>query len=114
MLQKSTHKFELDTDICVVCGATATEIEDGLIPVECPGAPSKTISEQAIKDLDTVGKVIDDMRDVTRISPEWLRKFDDIEEPSGCPACGLIAGCCQNYPDCPGGEEQKHENGDGV
>jgi hypothetical protein len=90
MITRSTHRFELDTDICVDCGHSATEIEDGLIPVECPGKPTKFPSA------------------------DWLRKFDDIEEPSGCPACGLIAGCCQNYPDCPGGQEKLHENGDGV
>ena len=99
MVQRSTHRFELDTDICVDCGHSATEIEDGLIPVECPGPATKLFAEIPHKPF---------------VSPEWLRKFDDIEEPSGCPACGLIAGCCQNYPDCPGGQEKLHENGDGV
>ncbi len=95
MFKRSTHKFELDTDICAKCGATATEVEDGIKTAECP-----------VLDPEQPEKIT--------ITADWLKKFDDIEEPSGCPACGLIAGCCQNYPDCPGGQEQLHENGDGV
>jgi hypothetical protein len=41
------------------------------------------------------GKTREEMR-------EWMKKFDDVPEPAGCPACGLIAGCCSLYPNCPG------------
>lgn len=39
------------------------------------------------------------------IDNDWLRRkiAEDSEEPEGCPACGAIAGCCSNYPNCPGG-----------
>src|SRR5688572_7639913 len=71
MTKTSTHLFELDTHICAKGAATATESEDGAKPAECPGAPGKSF----LKSLNETS--------------EWLRKFDDIEEPSGCPACGL-------------------------
>jgi hypothetical protein len=35
---------------------------------------------------------------------EWLnRQIAKGDEPDGCPHCGAIAGCCSNYPNCPGG-----------
>lgn len=42
------------------------------------------------------------------IDKDWLKKkimADDYEEPSGCIACGRIAGCCEKYPNCPGNPE---------
>jgi hypothetical protein len=40
------------------------------------------------------------------VSDEWLRKrLADEDEPGGCSHCGAIAGCCEKYPDCPGGNE---------
>lgn len=41
------------------------------------------------------------------IGDEWLRKrlASDEEEPGGCSHCGAIAGCCADYPNCPGGKE---------
>lgn len=44
------------------------------------------------------------------ISKEWLRKhLADEDEPGGCSYCGAIAGCCDKYPNCPGGQEvEKH------
>lgn len=35
----------------------------------------------------------------------WLEKCGD--EPEGCIACGRIAGCCKQYPNCPGNLEWK-------
>lgn len=32
----------------------------------------------------------------------WHAKFKDLPEPEGCIACGAIAGCCAQYPNCPG------------
>lgn len=26
-----------------------------------------------------------------------------LDDPPGCPGCGLMAGCCNKYPNCPGG-----------
>lgn len=44
-------------------------------------------------------------------TPEGLRKKldQDPDEPSGCIACGAIAGCCDKYPNCPGNSEWKPE-----
>ena len=30
--------------------------------------------------------------------PEWIKNAPD--DPEGCPKCGLIAGCCDDYPKC--------------
>ena len=43
-----------------------------------------------------------------QLPKNWLDKFKDIDEPSGCPACGAIAGCCNDYPNCPGGKPMFH------
>ena len=38
-----------------------------------------------------------------KIDQDWLRRVSrEDDDPSGCPACGAIAGCCDAYPDCPG------------
>lgn len=42
------------------------------------------------------------------IDADWLRKKAKEEEDVGpieCPHCGAIAGCCDFYPKCPGGNE---------
>lgn len=45
------------------------------------------------------------------INPEWLRQkiAEGPEEPDGCTYCGAIAGCCSNYPNCPGGQTMTTE-----
>lgn len=35
---------------------------------------------------------------------EWLNRGDD---PEGCVACGAMAGCCKDYPNCPGNPEYR-------
>lgn len=41
----------------------------------------------------------------------WLDKFPD--DPEGCIACGAIAGCCTEYPKCPGNPDWKL-NGESI
>lgn len=38
----------------------------------------------------------------------WLDKFPD--DPEGCIACGAIAGCCKDYPKCPGNPDWNLDN----
>lgn len=33
----------------------------------------------------------------------WIDKWGD--DPAGCICCGAIAGCCKDYPNCPGNPE---------
>lgn len=33
----------------------------------------------------------------------WLVKHGD--DPQGCTSCGALAGCCAEYPHCPGNRE---------
>lgn len=42
------------------------------------------------------------------VTYDWLRKTTAAEDEwSGCPACGAMAGCCADYPKCPGNPEWK-------
>jgi hypothetical protein len=37
----------------------------------------------------------------------WLERFPD--DPVGCLGCGLMAGCCDSYPNCQGNEDWMRE-----
>ena len=51
---------------------------------------------------------------VSELDPEWVKRItSEDDEPSGCPACGAIVGCCSKYPDCPG-SACKHERSNGA
>lgn len=49
------------------------------------------------------------LHDIFNKTPEeweaWLKKFPD--DPPGCLGCGLMAGCCKDYPNCPGNPAYK-------
>ena len=38
----------------------------------------------------------------------WVNALPD--DPVGCIACGAIAGCCKDYPNCPGNPEWNRNN----
>lgn len=38
----------------------------------------------------------------------FVEAFRRVVDPVGCPACGLMAGCCPQYPNCPAGAEKSN------
>jgi len=46
-----------------------------------------------------------------KLNREALKRMieSEPEEPSGCPGCFAIAGCCSSYPNCPGNPDFKQE-----
>ena len=37
------------------------------------------------------------------LSRDFMKRVAELDDPPCCPACGAMAGCCDKYPDCPGG-----------
>lgn len=37
-----------------------------------------------------------------KLTREFIDSFKDADDPPGCVGCGAIAGCCKDYPNCPG------------
>lgn len=53
----------------------------------------------------------EDAMSADKITPEWCRRTiaEDPDDPDGCAHCGAIAGCCSDYPNCPGGAQPRSE-----
>jgi hypothetical protein len=84
------------------------------IAIETIGSDGKISAKQYINDAGV--SLVDYVhsgqsfivREATQDEARSIR-IANLGDPDGCPRCGLIAGCCADYPNCPALPEPPQE-----
>lgn len=77
-------------------------------PTPVSGEPTTPLSVHSVEAPVPLSDAADEgtpqRKPMSAPSREWLERMRDFGDPPACPGCGLMAGCCYNFPNCPGGK----------